>query len=354
MMLKEKPDNKLLWHLLFIFIFLIVPILVSTRPSGEPFLTVTRPFTRDIIGNVLLLSFFYLNYYVLVPKYYFNKKYVAYIVIILLSLTIILMLPSLIAERLFLTGSGSPPSFKPKRIEDTVRERGVIALFFSRLRHFLYLFFIALFFSFLLRIRENMAKIREEKLKAELSSLKSQINPHFLFNTLNSIYALSIKKDDRASEAITNLSGLMRYIIKDADKYKIPLNTELEYIKNYIELQKARLGDTVTVYFDCTGETRNKEIAPLILITYIENAFKYGVSPDEDDCIIKISIRIQDERISLHILNRKVARSARLESTGMGMKNTEKRLDHLYPQKHTLLINDGNENYSVTLSIELT
>ncbi len=220
-------------------------------------------------------------------------------------------------------------------------------------RHHLSLFFSAVFLSFLLRTREHLAKINEEKLEAELSSLKSQINPHFLFNTLNSIYALSVKKDDRASDAIINLSGLMRYVIKDANDYKIPLHKEIEYIENYVELQKARLGNTADVRFKCWCDAGDKEITPLILITYIENAFNYGVNPDVDNCIVDIELQVTEIGIRLKTFNKKVQSNAKANSTGIGMQNTRDRLQHLYPKKHVLDITENKETYSVTLLLIL-
>lgn len=333
-------------HILFCSLFLIVPILVSTRPQGEPFLTITKPFIRDIIGNFLLLAFFYINYYILVSKYYFNKQYFIYVVLVLLALAVVFMLPSLLTGRLT---EGQQGPLNPL----SAKEPGIYSFMFNELKHHFYLFFIVLFFSFLLRTSVQMAKIREEKLKAELSSLKSQINPHFLFNTLNIIYSLSVKKDDRAAEALLNLSGLMRYIIRDASQYKIPLNEEVEYIRNYIELQKARVGNTAEIRFSFSGEPGVLEIAPLILITYIENAFKYGINPDVDECVVNVKIQMTDGGLSLFAYNKKVPLADKIDSTGIGISNTSERLKHLYAGKHSLTINENNETYSVHLSIAL-
>lgn len=174
-----------------------------------------------------------------------------------------------------------------------------------------------------------------------------------MFNTLNSIYALSVKKDDRASDAIINLSGSMRYVIKDANDYKIPLEKEIDYITNYVELQKARLGNTVDVRFGYVCEAGNKEITPLILITYIENAFKYSVNPDVDNCIVEITLQVTETGVQLNTFNKKVQSNAKANSTGVGMQNTRERLQHLYPNKHVLDINEDKETYALTLSLEL-
>lgn len=352
-MVNNKPGYNAVRHLIFIIVFLIVPILVSSRPPGEPFLTITPPFIRDIIGNILLLSFFYLNYFVLAPRLYFNNRHIAYVLVVLFSLAIIFVLPSLLTGRLHASGDGPAPPFKPRSIEGIPDTPGIGDFLFAELRHHFYLFFIALFFSFLLRTRENMAKMNEEKLKAELLSLKSQINPHFLFNTLNSIYALSVKKDSKASEAIINLSGLMRYVIKDADDNTITLEKEVEYISNYIELQKARLGNTASVIFDVSGSCGNKQIAPLILITYIENAFKYGVNPDVDGCIVEVNITVTDSGLKLYVFNKIVPVHASVDSTGIGIANTAERIKLLYPGRHHIEITENKARYSVNLSLEL-
>jgi LytS/YehU family sensor histidine kinase len=164
---------------------------------------------------------------------------------------------------------------------------------------------------------------------------------------------LSLKKDDKASAAIINLSGLMRYVIKDANDYKIPLHKEIEYIRNYIELQRARLGDTTRIRFEFSGETGNKEISPLLLITYIENAFKYGVNPNEEDCLVEVKIQITDTSLTMVTFNKKMPIAESVDSTGIGIANTAGRLNLLYPGKHKIEIKETDKTYSVTLSLSL-
>lgn len=333
-----------------------MPTLAFVRPPGESYFALTRVFVQDTIANCVLLCFFYLNYYILIPQFFFNQKYMQYILWAVMFLSLALAVPHLAGRNLPGISHDLPPIAMQDPKDAFPHPPGSPSLgtfVFDEFRRHLYLFFTAIFFSFLLKTREHLSQLKEEKLTAELSSLKSQINPHFLFNTLNSIYTLSIKKDDRASEAIINLSGLMRYVIKDANDYKIPLKKEVDYIRNYIELQKARLGNTAKVRFECSGDPGNKTMAPLILITYIENAFKYGINPDIDDCAIDVELQITDEGLRLHVFNKKVQRSALLASTGIGMENTSERLKHLYPEKHTLQISENKETYSVTLTLIL-
>ncbi len=355
-MFQKLPGKLLLTHVFFFSLFLVVPFLVFLRPPGEPFFALTRAFIQDTIGNCILLGFFYANYYILIPKLYFNQHYLQYMGCVVLCLLLVLVLPDLLTGQFRGMVPDLPPGMPPGPGHAPLHgPHGPPMLFkaWDELRHHLYLFFTAIFFSFLLRTREHLTRIKEEKLKAEIAALKSQINPHFLFNVLNNIYTLSVKKDDRASDAIIHLSGIMRYAINDAAGARIPLQKEIDYIRNYIELQKSRLGHTATVYYDCIGEAGDKEIAPLILITYIENVFKHGVSPDVDGCRVEITIQITGTGIRLHTLNKRIPHPPYSAPGSIGMSNTLARIKHLYPGKHDLQIGNTNGMYSVTLLLEL-
>lgn len=359
-MIGMLTKRNLVTHVFFVSLFLVVPAIAFVRPPGESFFSITKIFVQDTTANFVLLCFFYLNYYILIPKFFFSRKYILYILYVMLFLSFAFILPYLTGK--YFQGAGHPlPPFNeqsplnrfPPPPPPPSSSHSVVSFVFEEFRRHLSQFFSAIFFSFLLKTREHVSQLKEEKLNAELSSLKSQINPHYLFNTLNSIYALSVKKDERAPEAIINLSGLMRYVIKEANDYKIPLSKEIGYIGNYVDLQKARIDNTAFVSFECSGTAGNKQIAPLILITYIENAFKYGINPDVDNCIINITLQITEAGIRLHVFNKKAQRSNHLESTGIGMSNTGERLKHLYPDKHLLQVSENDESYSVILTIDL-
>lgn len=352
--------RELLKHLFFFFFFLILPALVFERMQGESLFTVTDMIVQYTVANCFLLCFFYLNYYIFLPEYFFKKKYFMYVLCVILFLAITFPLPRLIVHWIDFGGHRPPPGFHPggnhfppPGNHPPPGRTPAFSFSFDQFRRHLYLFFTAFFFSFLLKTREHLSKLKEDKLNAELSSLKAQINPHFLFNTLNTIYALSIKKDDKAGDAIVHLSGLMRYVTKDVNEHTIPLQKEIDYITNYIELQRARLGNTVKIYFDIFGEAGYKRITPLILITYIENTFKYGVNPDVAGCVVRIKIDMTDTGIVLHTFNKKVPNLNIAESTGIGMKNTGERMKYLYPKKHFLEIIEKEDSYSVILSIDL-
>ncbi len=356
-MVNKNLQDALLLHVSIVILFLIMPTISFVRPPDEPFLALTRIFVQDTMSNLVLLCFFYLNYYLLLPKFFFNQKYLAYFVFVFLYLALAFAFPFFVGK------------FFPNRIEMQVVKEfhpslhelphfdrsnfSIYSFAFEEFRRHIGLFFSAIFFSFFLKTRQNLALLKEDKLKAELSSLKSQINPHFLFNTLNSIYALSLKKDDHVSEAIMQLSGLMRYVIKDASEINISLSKELEYLDNYIALQKARIRYTTEVNYQKSGTINHQKIAPLILITYIENAFKYGVNPDTDGCKIDIRIQVADNSIFMEVFNFKATEMMQIESTGIGMTNTLERLKLLYPNKYKIAIVEDSGSYLLKLSIDL-
>ena len=217
----------------------------------------------------------------------------------------------------------------------------------------LFLFLIVLVFSLMLKINVRLKQSEKEKLDAELAYLKAQINPHFLFNTLNSIYSLAIIQSDNVASSIVKLSNMMRYVLSESSSDYVSLEKEIEYIQNFIELQQIRFGSFIQFECTITGDHKNKTIAPLILIPFIENAYKHGVNA-EDNSIINIKIDTTENQLFLFVKNNKVfvQRSAESES-GVGVQNTKNRLQMIYPGKHKLQINNTEKEYSVSLTIDL-
>jgi hypothetical protein len=187
-----------------------------------------------------------------------------------------------------------------------------------------------------------------DKANAELSFLKAQINPHFLFNTLNNIYSLAVTKSEHAPDAIMRLSNIMRYVTDEANETMVPLQDEIDCINDYISLQKLRLGENFIIEFIVTGNAMGKQIPPLVLMTFVENAFKHGVSNHEQTSII-FKILVQDKYIHFFGQNKLFQTPRNAERTGVGIENTMKRLKVLYPEKHLLKIAEENGSYEVEL-----
>jgi LytS/YehU family sensor histidine kinase len=195
-------------------------------------------------------------------------------------------------------------------------------------------------------------QLETEKLNAELKFLKAQVNPHFLFNTLNNLYYLSTIKSDTAPLVISKLSEVMRYMIYDSNHERIELTKEIEYMQHYIGLERLRLREGVPLEFEIIGCT-DMPISPLILITFLENAFKHGISNANDECWIKARLEVDKTRLVYTIANSKVKTVSYPEDgEGIGLKNVKRRLDLSYPGKHKLDIDDREDSYSVILTIE--
>lgn len=341
MMSRKK---KIFLHLLGSIFFLSTPVLFAPANTDYSDLWMVKPFRADLFRFAILLIFFYIHHWWMMDSLYFKKKYFVYFLILLLFYLLILTLPS------FVIG----PEFDkfPRNNGSHFKSNPFHEIVFSSGRHF-FLYLMVTTFSMMLKMNERWKKTEKERLKAELSNLKNQINPHFLFNTLNSIYSLSMEKSDLAPTAVVKLSGMMRYMLTDAKNDWVSLEKELENISNYIDLQKIRLGNTVLVEYVVEGDVFSHQIAPLLLIPFIENAFKYGVNPEEDSKI-NIHLQIIGNTLKMMVFNKKVNREIPdSEKSGLGLINTSYRLQLFYPNRHQFHIRESDNDFTVNLSIDL-
>lgn len=204
-----------------------------------------------------------------------------------------------------------------------------------------------------LLLHEKLRKEAEkEKLNTELAMLKHQINPHFLFNTLNSIYGLALIKSDQTASAVMKLSDMMRYVIQDVGHQTVSLSQELDYVMDYVELQKIRLSNHVSVQMDIEGDPTPFQVPPMILVPFIENAFKYGTSAHED-AVITISVKIDAARLRFEVSNQVFKGREHTETFGIGIQNTRQRLNLMYRNAHSLVLTNDGKIFTVTLSITL-
>lgn len=335
----QKQLQNILLHILLSLAFVFAPLLLE--PGPDPFYGILHNHgtQRSFLSNLLVLIFCYFNYYILVPRFYFRKKYVLYIALCILSLLFVTYIPEQLVPL-------PPAHFRPP-------PGGKGGSFLFGISHNIFLFLIGVFGSIMLRTNRRWREAEKEKDRAELSYLKAQINPHFLFNTLNSIYALTLEKSDEAAPAVVKLSALMRYVITESDKPHTALQKEISYVSDFVDLQKLRLGDTVNISYQVTGTYTELEIAPLILIPFVENTFKHGVNPDENS-EISIRIHVEGSRLDMVAENRIVHKViTENERSGLGIENTRTRLELLYPGKHQLKISKGIEKYVVSLTLHL-
>lgn len=201
--------------------------------------------------------------------------------------------------------------------------------------------------------KQRLLKLTEQKKTAELTALKNQLNPHFLFNTLNNLYALALKKSDDTTIVIQKLSGILDYILYRCNADYVPLDKEIELIENYLSLEKVRYGDRVKIEFS-KNVTGKEKIAPLLLLTFIENAFKHGVTEEIGRATIQINISKKNDQIIFNVENSKpvgIKENKGKESIGLG--NIKKQLELLYPKAYDLIIENHPGRFSANLKLDL-
>ena len=198
--------------------------------------------------------------------------------------------------------------------------------------------------------------VENEKLTAELNFLKAQINPHFLFNTLNNLYALAYTQSPNTTEVIAKLSQMMRYMIYDTNQPKVPLSKEIEYMQNYISLERLRLNNQIPIDFVIHGYVDDVWITPLVLITFLENAFKHGVSNTSKDAWVKVRIDVRGHDCVFSVENSKVSKTTTEhgEKSGIGLQNVQRRLALSYPERHSLKVDESDSHYAIELNLVLS
>lgn len=338
--------HSFIW--IFFICFGLIPFFQSQYLFGIDFLV-------EWISFIIL---FYANYFYLIPKFIYKKKYFLYIGLIFG----IIISFAYIKYHFFIPDFQEP---KPPKIFDNLGNEIIVnkmhfkepPLFFKVVLLFPYITIV--FISLTIRTlseyyinQKNILIAETERKTTELIYLRKQINPHFLFNSLNSIYSLANKKSDLVTDAIVTLSELMRYMLYETNNKSVLLEKEINYIKNYIDLQKLRLNDIENIHLNIHGNTQNKFIEPLLLISFIENAFKYGTDY-RGASHVKIKIVIKDNTLDFFVENKVEKTNLDTENSGIGISNIESRLQLLYPNAHTLIITEERSIYSVFLSLKL-
>ena len=214
--------------------------------------------------------------------------------------------------------------------------------------------FVIKFYKLWHEQQEEKYKIEKQNLEKELNLLKAQLHPHFLFNTMNNLYALSLENKTKTSEGIAKVSDLLRSVLYECNEREIPLEREIGIIKNYIELEKMRYGDRIHVDFKVEGDVTRMKIAPMILFTFVENCFKHGCSPDPDQPYIDIGIKLHNGEFQFLSCNSQPKHqpvNKTKKEGGVGLANVRKRLEILYPGKYELNCKGDEMCYNVSLTL---
>jgi two-component system, LytTR family, sensor kinase len=206
------------------------------------------------------------------------------------------------------------------------------------------------------RSQQEKQRLVTQNMQSELRFLRAQINPHFLFNTLNSLYALTLKKSDVAPEIVLKLSEIMRYMLYECNEKQVFLSKEIQYIQNHLALERLRLTKNLDIKFTVEGTVNDQQIAPLMFIPFLENAFKHGLSNHLGDGFCHINMTVTRENVEFFIENSKpdrILQTEHPESGGIGLANIRQRLALLYPENHELIIRDLPDKFEVNLKINL-
>lgn len=285
------------------------------------------------------------------PELYFKQRYLAYISVLVILLVLIFFLKPfdhLVSSH----PDRRPPPGEPPQFGHPPADGERIDILSLIL--FAMVWSLSAATKLIRRYRDAeqaAARAEIDRARAELSFLKAQINPHFLFNTLNNIYSLAEIKSDQTSTSILRLSNIMRYVTDDAMEDFVSLQREIDCIQDYIDLQRLRLSDKVAVNFAVSGELGNREIAPLLLMTFVENVFKYGIS-NHERCEIILQLFVTEKAITFYCENKIFPGSQERNRTGTGIVNAKRRLGFLYPGRHILNIENDGERFKVTLTLQ--
>lgn len=342
--------KKIRWHLLFWFLYfgltmynaLYLSESFSLHPSWQLFI-------EALLSESILLSVkitvVYLTLYALIPSWIKNSNK-----LLPLLQGILLMFAGALTIRLLVHVVIWPYIYQSTVNLNTSR---LVARYFYSLLDVLQIVGIAAtikLYKLRMQAIRNERILEQEKLVAEISHLKSQINPHFLFNSLNSIYSLALTKSELGADAIMKLSNILRYMLYETEAKTVPLNKEINLLEDYIGLQKLRFGNRITIHFSCNNPNPSEQIAPLLLLPLLENAFKHS---NDLAAEITFELNVAQHQLQVCIKNPIVEGSVKHDTQGgIGLKNIERQLELLY-RKHHITYTKHNGIFILTLSIDL-
>ncbi len=335
-----------IWHLLFWMVFITFFSIVYGSFNEEYALQ----FEIQLTDAIVQVPAVYLTLYWLMPRFLYKEQYgkfFVYLVLLILVFSTLAWFDSLYIQKSL---------FWPDEVWDVkMLEIGKILKYTTKVYPVVVLAVVIKWFKYGYVQQKNTNLLAEEKLQAELNFLKAQVHPHFLFNTLNNLYALTLKQSKDAPEMVLKLSELLNYMLYECNAERVDLQKEVKLVKDYIDLERIRYGDRLNVSFDVKGESSGSKIAPLIILPFVENAFKHGVSDVLEDSWVSIDLELKATGITLKVENSK----SNLEESedrfeykeGIGLTNVKRRLELLYPSQYEFEIHESETSYLVVLKL---
>jgi hypothetical protein len=338
-------------HLLFWVVSYLFFILFFGRANRDYQATIIF---ASLLFPLAIITSYFLNYY-LIPRFLFQGKHWRFVLFLFYTFVFTLWCELMISMFVLIIVS----DFQFYKLDPT----SIDIVFLLVGLYFIILAFIAIEqVKRAFEIKKEITRLEKRQLEtdlklreSELKLLRAQIHPHFLFNTLNNLYGLTLEKSDLAPELVLKLSDLMDYMLYKCNQPKVSLKSELDHLKNYIEIEKIRYGKKLTLELEEKGSPDQLEIAPMLLLAFFENAFKHGVSKSIQNPLVSIQIIIEGHQLQLHIENSRNSNAYHAEdyTKGIGLKNVQKRLKLIYPDKHQLEINPKEDTFEIELQLEL-
>lgn len=338
--------SRLTRHILFWIAYLIFNSIIYGTFDGKYLLQ----FKLHLFYLPVVFAATYFTLYLLMPVYLNNRRYFLFVLLLFISALVFSVIQRLNIYYIVI------PIYFPEMLEKF--KFFSFELVFRILKIYPPVILAASIKLFLewYQNQQIFQQLEKDKLEAELKFLRSQIHPHFLFNILNSLYALTLKKSEKAPEVVLKLSDLLNYMLYECNAPMVSLKNEIKLINDYIELEKLRYGDKLSMEFNVENSKTDNKIAPLLLLPFVENSFKHGVSKKVSDKWIKIDLSINEDVLLLKIANSKNVNQPGNEQSyteGIGLLNVKRRLDLLYENKYELEINESKDRFEVNLKLKL-
>ena len=344
--------NSYVAHILFwVSIFLI-----QTFATGDMNGTFSKRAIHYGFGLIPRILAGYLLVYYLVPKLLFKKKYIKFAILFIVSAYLICTSARIIVVYIVEEFTRAKPFHQEPILEIYTDIRHLYFSYFFGIYYPAFAMLMLVLFKEFFEKRSVVEKLEREKVSAELSFLKSQIHPHFLFNTLNNLYVLTLKKSDKAPETVLKLSEILDYMIYQCNDAEISIEKEIQLIKNYVALEELRYGKKLDLNLQIDIDNPHTKITPLLLISIVENAFKHGVVGSVSTAKVTINIKVENHQLYCKVFNTKPEFKQNDEMNfkeGIGLTNTKKQLALVYPEKNELLIEQAKDSYTVVLTIDL-
>ena len=340
-----SPNNRILAHFLFWLVYVLFSI-ISVNSTLDDY---TRSFSFVISTLPVKAMAVYFSLYFIIPRFLDTKKYI--------TLGLFFVISGIVFG--YLNRLSLHVYYVPTYQLDYPYDEYPFTHIGKAIRNAFTVFTVVFAAVTIKLIKRNYQQEKEqqelakERLDAELKFLKGQIHPHFLFNTLNNLYSITLQDSPRASEVVLKLSNLLDYMLYEANGAQVPLRKEIEQMLNLIELEKLRYGDRLLVDISTSGDIQNKSIPPLLMLPFVENAFKHGVSKNIESSFISIDINIKGDRLNLRVENSKTeedTQKAAGYTKGIGLKNVRRRLELIYgPKNYELQVFDQEEDTFMTV-----